>query len=176
MAHYYLWNYPRNSTQVATRFKICEKYARGEHLWKWIGQIEALKEKAIKWTKNLDDKNTAVFAISVDGIDFKVWEKKHPVLPRDRGQFSKKHSHGAVKYELGISVFEPKLVWVNGPFRGGEHDLNIFRHALKDKVKPWKKVIVDRGYNSSEKSEMMLSQPNGFDSKELKKFKALVCC
>ena len=60
MAHYYLWNYPRNSTQVATRFKVCEKYARGEHLWKWIGQIEALKEKAIKWTKNLDDKNTFV--------------------------------------------------------------------------------------------------------------------
>jgi hypothetical protein len=37
-----------------------------------------------------------------------MWEKKHPNLPRDPQQCSQKFKHGAVKYEIGFSVFSEK--------------------------------------------------------------------
>ena len=36
IAHYFLWTYPKNAKILASRFGICEKYARGEDLWRWI--------------------------------------------------------------------------------------------------------------------------------------------
>ena len=38
-AHYFLWNYPKNSNNFASRFKICERYTRQRqtcvgHGWK----------------------------------------------------------------------------------------------------------------------------------------------
>ena len=33
-AHYFLWEYPKNASSLASRFQICERYARGEPLWK----------------------------------------------------------------------------------------------------------------------------------------------
>jgi hypothetical protein len=32
----------------------------------------------------------------------------------------------AVKYEVTISTFNNKVVYINGPFKGGEHDLKCF--------------------------------------------------
>ncbi len=172
IAHYFLWTYPKNSKQTASRFQICDKYTRGEHLWKWIAKIAALKEKKIVWDRDLDAANTAIFCVSIDGTDFRVWEKKHPLLNQDRTQYSKKFAHGALKYEIAMSVFKPKCVWISEQYRGGEHDMTIFRQQLKHKIKPWKKAIADRGYQTSREDEKMLSQPNHRDSKELNKFKS----
>ena len=167
MAHFYLWNYPRNNRQFAVQFDVCDEYARGKHLWDWIARIVALKDKKIKWSGNLDAENTATFILSVDGVDFQVWEKKHPQVNKDPAQCSKKFNKAALKYELGIAIFEPRLVWINGPFRGGKHDIAIFcsEGGLKEKVKPFKKVIADRGYQSNFADEKMLSLPNVFAAK-----------
>jgi hypothetical protein len=186
-AHHFLWTYPKNSYLFASRFLICETYARGEHLWRWIKKIQALKAKKIVWDDSLNDQNTEIFCVSVDGTDFRIWEKKHPTMPVDTGMCSVKFKHGAVKYELGISVFRPKLVWMNGPFRGGEHDLTIFRgvprldgreDSLKAKIRPGKMVIADRGYASNTRSDEMglMATPNDMDPKELKNFKSRVRC
>jgi hypothetical protein len=172
MAHFFLWQYPKNSVSFASRFKICERYARGEHVWYWVDKIAALKEKVIVWTEDLDAMGTSVFSFSVDGTDFKAFEKKHPTLNQDKKDCSKKFNHGAMKYEIAMSVFEPRCVWIYGPHRGAKHDLTIFREQLKGKIKPWKKVIADSGYVSSQPDEIMLCPPNTMDSKELAKFKS----
>ena len=173
IAHYFLWTYPKNSRILASRFKCCEKYARGEHLWRWIAKIAALKEKKIVWDADMDASNTAIFALSLDGTDFRVWEKKHPFLNQDRQHCSKQFKHGALKYEVAMSVFKPRVVWIYGPHRGGEHDMTIFRKRLKQKIKPGKKAIADRGYITSREDEQMLSLPNPmYDSKELNNFKS----
>ena len=176
MAHHFLWTYPKNSHMLACRFKICEVYSRGEPLWKWIKKIQAMKAKKIIWDHSLDSPETEIFVISVDGVDCRIWEKKHPTKPRDTALCSKKFNHGAVKYELALSVFRPKLVWMNGPFVASKHDPKIFREdGLKDKLQPGKIVIADKGYKADDLAHMVYI-PNAIDDKDLKNFKSRVRC
>jgi hypothetical protein len=172
VAHFFLWTYPKNSNLLASRFRICERYSRGKPLWKWIKRIAALKTKKIVWDRRLNDPNSERFVVTIDGTDFRIWEKKHPTLPRDNGQCSKKFNHGAVKYEIAISIFTAKVVWISGPFRGGEHDMTILRKGgLLDKIADGKLGVADRGYKG-EKAAWKLSLPNAYDPKELNNFKS----
>lgn len=166
VAHYFLWQYPRNSESLASRFPcVCERHCRREPLWKHIRRIQALKEQKIVWNSRLDDRHTEIYVITIDGIDCCVWEKKDPMLPVNRRNWSHKLN------QIGLSIFEPKCVWVNGPFRGGKHDMTIYKEdGLRDKLKPHKRAIVDRGY--SDHRETNLSRRSGLDSKELDRFKA----
>ena len=126
VAHFFLWTYPKNSGLIVSRFQICDKYSRGEHLWKWIWKIAALKALKIIWDPHLDSVESKIFVVTVDGMDFRVNEKKHPRFNQDKGQCSKKFNHCApAKYEVAVSVFRSKIVWTNGPFRGAEHDLTM---------------------------------------------------
>jgi hypothetical protein len=175
ITHFFLWTYPKNSNLIASRFKCCERYLRGEPLWKWIKRIAALKAKKIVWKPSLDSANTATFAISIDGTDFRIWERKHIALPRDNKQCSKKFNHGAAKYLIALSVFEPKCVYIAGPYRGGMHDLEVFRlSGLKEKLIRNKKLsLVDRGYRTKREEEQgMFSFPDKMDSKGLNNFKS----
>jgi len=173
MAHYFLWNYPRNSHLLSSRFGICERNCRGEPLWRWIKKIAALKETKIKWDDQFNAPQSQRFIITVDGTDFRVHEKKHPTLPIDRKQCSQKFNHGALKYEIGISIFQSKCVWLNGPFPGGTHDMRIFRSALLQEIPEGKLVVADRGYRTSNIEERnKLSLPDNMDHPYLNNFKS----
>jgi hypothetical protein len=171
-AHYFLWTYPKNSNILSAQFGICERHSRGEHIWKWVSKIAAMKQKKIVWDPRLDRGDSELFIVTVDGTDFRVHEKKHPTLPLDRSQYSKKFNHGALKYEIAMSVFSPKCVWISGPHCGGKHDLTIFREGLKGKISPGKLVIADRGYVTSKADEKLLSTPDVMDSTALYNFKS----
>lgn len=173
-AKHYEWTYPKNSALLATMFDVGERYCRGEHVWKWIKRNGQLASKKIAWDRTQDDGQT--FELTIDGTDFKVWEKKHPTLPMDRKQMSHKFKHGALKYEIGLDPFKSKVRWVYGPHRGAKHDMTIFREALKHNCRPGKIWIVDRGYRSSNDDEKMLSIPNPHHSDELKNFHARARC
>jgi hypothetical protein len=80
IAHHFLWAYPKNSKMLASRFRICERNVRGEPLWRWLRMIAALKAKKIVWDKSLDDPKSQVFILTVDGTDYKVWEKSTLIL------------------------------------------------------------------------------------------------
>lgn len=177
-AIHFLWTYPKNSNLLASRFHISERNSRGEPLWKWIKKVQSLKAKKIVWDSSLDDPNTQIFITTVDGTDCRIWEKKHPHLPVDKKFFSQKFNHCGVKYEIGISVYHSKVVWINGPYRAGEHDKTVLRKpdGLKTKVKEGKLVIADAGYVSSRADEQFLAVPNAKDPKELKNFKSRARC
>jgi hypothetical protein len=176
IAHYFLWVYPKNANLLASRFRVCETYAQGQTLWRWIGKIAAMKAKKIIWPTN--HQWSEKFIVSVDGTDFKIWEPKHPTLPIDKGYCSHKFNHAAVKYEIVLSVNQSKCVLINGPFRGGMHDLDMVRAAggLKEKMNGaiGKKAIADRGYKSSKPDEQFLSTPDRMDPAELYNFKSRV--
>jgi hypothetical protein len=172
VAHHWLWTYPKNAKILSSRFRLYEGYCRGKPLFHWIGKLAALKAKKIVWDPRLDASDTEIFIVSIDGTDFRMQEKKHPTLPVDKGQHSHKFKHGAVKYEIAMSVHRPQCVWISGPHRGGKHDLTIFREGLKQKIEEGKLAIVDRGYVTSKPDERMLSQPNACDSKGLNNFKS----
>merc|ERR1711915_71933 len=119
-----------------------------------------------------------IFIVSVDGVDFKVWEKKHPRFKVDRGQYSKKFNHGALKYEIAIDVYTGRIVWISGPHRGAEHDKTIFKMGLQHRIPAGKKVICDRAYGSKDNPQEneKLALPNLCDGKELGNFKARLRC
>ncbi len=174
MAHFFLWQKPKNAATMGMIFGVCEDYAKGEHLWSWIKRIAALKEKKIKWNRQCREECKEIFAVTVDGVDFKTWEPKHPTLPMDKKYFSKKFNKSGLRYEIAISVQDSKVVWINGPFPAAEHDVEIFRRGLKDKLlSSKKKAIADRGYVGE---AGLCAVPNGCDPPELNEFKSRARC
>ena len=99
-------------------------------------------------------------------------------MPYDKGQYSHKFNHGALKYEVAIDAYTSKVVWINGPFRGGEHDKNIYAGGLREKIPRGKKVICDRVYGSKKYTlpddTKKLSLPNPCDPPHFANFKARV--
>lgn len=116
------------------------------------------------------DEESPVFLISVDGVHCCIKEPRHPTLSRDTHYYSHKFHQAAVNYELGISIYDNKLVWMNGPFPAGTPDVSIFRNAgLKALIPAGKRVIADRGYRGE---NAIISTPNPHDPPHLKKFKS----
>ena len=176
IAHHFLWVYPKNAKVLGSRFDICEKYASGDHLWRWIKKIAALKAKKIVWPAHFNSQQTETFAVTVDGTDFRIWETKHPTLPKDKKIYSKKFNHGAVKYEIVLSVYQSKCVMISRQFKGATHDIEMTRveGGLKTKMNatPGKLAIADRGYVTDKIDERFYSTPNGLDPPELQNFKS----
>ena len=108
--------YQKNINLFVSVFGTNEKYA--SDVWVWIKKISGLSKKVIKWHPGLDDPNGPDFAISIDGTDAKRWELKHPTMPIDKKNYSKKFNHGASKWQIVLDVHKPKCVGVYGPCRG----------------------------------------------------------
>jgi hypothetical protein len=90
---------------------------------------------------------------------------------------SHKSNKAAWRYEICLAIHEPQCLWINGPYKAGTGELTIFRkeNGLKSKLQGMsgkKKLVVDRGYTSSEPDEIhLLSIPENTDSEALRKFK-----
>jgi len=110
------------------------------------------------------------FIISVDGVHCNYHEEKHATLSKDKSIYSHKRNGPGLMYELALSLFESKLVWVKGPIGAGKSDLAVYQSDLKQRIPAGKKAVTDRGYNDSK--DPKLSQPNSMDSKQLQTFKA----
>ena len=66
--------------------------------------------------------------------------------------FSKKLNGPGLKYEVGVCIATGQIVWINGPFDAGRHDITIFKKdSLKDMLALEECVEVDNGYNGDEK-------------------------
>jgi DDE superfamily endonuclease len=177
-AHYWLWCRPKNTALFASRFGMCEDYCRGKHLWKWILRLKRLAKDKIKWSKKLDAKDTAIFGITTDGVDFKLWERQHEKYPFDRKNMSHKFKACAAKYLIALSTYEAKCVFIAGPYRGGMGDLEIFKECgLLEKLERSGKIaIADRGFRSKYAEERkQFAYPDLMDSKELNNLKSRAC-
>jgi hypothetical protein len=119
-----------------------------------------------------------LFAYMVDGVDCETREIPHPLFNIDTTACSHKKNHCAAKYELAILVYHAQCCYINGPYKGGEHDLSMFcKGKLSAHMKKisamGKKAIVDRGYQSKAKANEreFFSYPDKMDSKKLHAFK-----
>lgn len=179
MAHHYLWAYTKNREMLASLFCVPETFAGGARLWKWIGKIAALKEAKIVWPEVTSTTDVDLFLISVDGTDCKTRETKHPTMPIDRKMKSDKFNKAGWKYEVALSVHSPKIVWIYGPHKGGEHDMTIFRQQLKDKLAahPGAMASADLGYRTSVPVEVdLLAWPNSMDGWDIRNYKSRIRC
>lgn len=83
--------------------------------------------------------------LSVDGVHCRVQE---PRTTPSAGWYSSKFNKAGLAYEIGVSVYHDKIVWVNGPFPAGQNDLRIFRkeNGLMSKIPDGHRGIGDEGY------------------------------
>lgn len=111
------------------------------------------------------------FIISIDGVNTRFHEMKHPTLCKNPKQKDHKSGGPGLSYELALHLWKPQLVWLNGPQHAGENnDLGRYQKKLKAKIPDGKVAITDGGY--SDKKDPKLSQPNSQDTPELRTFKA----
>ena len=119
VAHHYLWTYERNADLLASRWAMCETYAKGKHLWVWVERIAALKEKVIVWPKKwVGNNNVEIYCISIDGMDYDAWEQKHPTLPINKGQCSKNINTAPSSIKLCSPSTSPSALPFFGPVEG----------------------------------------------------------
>ena len=126
VAHYFLWVRPKNAHVLASRFQMCERNARGAHLWVWIGRIAGLLKKVIKFPRNPGPEK---YYGSIDGVDLDANETKHHRFNVDPGYCSHKFNHCAVKYQIVLSVHSPQCYGIFGPKRGGENDKTLLEES-----------------------------------------------
>jgi hypothetical protein len=134
MALSWLKNYP-NENNHAGNWGLCENIVR-KHTWDYVIALQLLKRIKIVWacddTENLPQE---IFVFSVDGIHCKISELR---TEPNKKWCSYKMKCAGVVYELAISIYDGKLIWINGPFPGGTTDLIVFRNGLKEKIPPGK--------------------------------------
>ena len=117
-----------------------------------------------RWTTghpDFENEDITVFLLTVDGVHCQIHEPRHPTMSKDRSYYSHKFHRAALNYELGISVYDNALVWLNGPTKASKHVLGIFKspNGLK---------AAGRGYKGKEHTAV-LSTPNSCDPAEIRK-------
>jgi hypothetical protein len=69
---------PRNAHDFSSHFGEAKWKCERDQLWEWIERIALLAEKVIKWCKHFGDLDCKTDIITMDGVDFRSWEEKHP--------------------------------------------------------------------------------------------------
>lgn len=134
--------------------------------WSWFytRRIAKLKDELIVWPASFSTE----YIVTVDGVHFHIREPTHPEYKIDTGFFSHKHGGAGLDYEIAISIFEPKVLWINGPYPSGIGDREIFKDRLRAMIPNGCIALMDRGYRGGGKC---VSTVNGLDSDELNEFK-----
>ena len=174
MAMHFLWAYNRNCKELGRKFNVCDNYAKGCYLWKWIERIHALSADKIMWSHELDDPDGPTNVIWVDAVDMSTWEKKHPTLPKDPKNFTHKYNGAGVKYQVVVAVHLARVVGIYGPYLGAVSDKKILKlSGVLDKLKDGKMAVVDKGYiNHALKDK--LSWPNPHEAPEVSQYKSRI--
>ena len=179
MAIHFLACYPKLNEGEGL-FGVCEKTYR-VWVWKIVGNISSLKPEIILWPAswgNPDSENNdqTIFIITVDGVHCRIEEPTHESFSENTKYYSHKFKSAALDYEIGVSIFEDKIVWVAGPYEAGKPDITIFRHKLKQKILDSReasgvnhRAIGDKGYRGERE---VLSVPSSQDTPRVRYFKS----
>lgn len=104
---------------------------------------------------------------TVDGTHVRIYE------PRGEPSsiwYSHKHHGPGLTYEVGLSIAEDKILWINGPHPAGIPDISVFRlpAGVSDRIPPGKRIIADSGYRGE---PVKITTPSMNDSAEVKEYK-----
>ena len=84
--------------------------------------------------------------MSIDGTDFRIYQKG-PARKGDAFAAFKYKGKSALRYEVGVSILEGDLIWIEGPYPAGKYnDITIFRNCLLHCLGPSERVVADKGY------------------------------
>ena len=171
MAAHFLKCYPKENESEAI-FKLSDSTIR-KWVWFYVQKLQALKAQKIVWPSHWnpaespnDDDTT--FVITVDGVHCRIYEPKHGTYSKNPKFYSHKFKQAGLAYEIALSIYENKCVWINGPFAAGKNDVSIFRSALKQRM-AGKLGIADKGYRGE---AVLLAASSSLDTPEVREFKS----
>ena len=102
------------------------------HIRPWVKdfgrRIQAQKRKKIRWSNCDASEDGPIFILSVDGVHCSIQE--HKSFEDAKKHCSHKSGKAAFACEIAISIWRSKIVWINGPFRAGINDSQIFESGL----------------------------------------------
>lgn len=150
--------------------------------WAWdiVERISLLLPEVVRFPSRWDnpaaaDDTEPIFIMTIDGVHCLTEEPTHENFSQNKKFYSHKFNTAALDYELGISIFSQRCVWVAGPYAAGTPDISIFRARLKQKMASLRalrgvmhRILADRGYRGERD---YISVPNSFDSEALRYFK-----
>jgi DDE superfamily endonuclease len=114
--------------------------------WYFVEKIADQIDQVITLDSRFDGyTGTTHCLMSVDGTDCPVME----TWPFDKTMYSKKLNGPGVKYEVGVSITNGLIVWVNGPFKASVSDLTIFNEKLDTLLCDDEGVEVDGVYGGN---------------------------
>ena len=175
--HHFLFCYPKNGVVLGSLFGYDESIVQSKRFWNMLEKICNLKKEKIVWpAARFKAEGSPKIPFSLDCVDCRIREPKHPRYNIDKGYSSHKFKKSGLRYELAIELHQSNLVWINGPFKAGsDNDLTIFRKALKKKVKKLhgKKGMADGGY---EGEEDLLCLPSSLDKELEHEYKSRARC
>ena len=167
MSFHFLFKYPEEE-ELGLFFLILSPKTVGKWTKHYVIKIAGLLDNLMG--KMADNHKGLVWIMSVDGVHCPTWELR----PFSKNNAS--HKFGmkpGFNYELGMSIYEPKLIWCNGPTQPGlETDLGVFVKRLKFALPAGCRVIADQIY-APERD--YVSTKKDLDSKEVRLFKNRVC-
>jgi hypothetical protein len=108
----WLKQYPTEHNH-AGHWKSTENTSRSKS-WKYVHAIQKLIDHKVKWI--VPDPNNPpeeMFLVSINGTHCQILE---PQNDPNKDWMSYKNKKPGLAYELVISVYEDKLLWINGPF------------------------------------------------------------
>lgn len=111
-------------------------------VWKFMIALDDMTPDVFRLERRFENRK-GMCAMSVDGVDFRIFEPQ----PFNEKNFSKKFNGPGYRYEIAICIATGYVVWVNGPFPAGTHDITIFRRDLLHEIEIDERVLADRGYN-----------------------------
>lgn len=115
------------------------------------------------------DGNGARFLLTVDGVHCRIDELKHHEYSKNTAYYSHKFKQAGLNYEIGLSLTESKILWVNGPFPAATHDITVFRRDLIHKIPAGMKAIGDSGYRGEPE---FIATKSRLDPPIVRKFKS----
>ncbi|KAL3914673.1 MAG: hypothetical protein SGARI_000002 [Bacillariaceae sp.] len=145
--------------------------------WRWyfVSRIRALVKEKIRWPEEWKGEDdippgfiVPTLLLTVDGVHFRINEPTHPDYNKNTKFYSHKFKTSALNYEIGIHLFESRVVHFRGPYRAALHDITIFREELVDKIPDGHFCIGDKGYIGEPEKVM---GPNSHDTPEVRQFK-----
>lgn len=150
-------------------FAISPHHGR-DIVWFYLEKIQNLKAAKINWPSDEECEGNQ-WIISIDGTHCWIEEPKHADFLQDTTFYSQKFNKASLNYELGILLWESRLVWMKGPTRAGPNNIaNFVNGGLRDKLLLMgKKAISDAGNTGHQAA---LSTPNGAYLRNVAKFKS----
>jgi hypothetical protein len=114
--------------------------------WYFVNRIAELIDQEIKLEDRFEGLGAVVRTncfISVDCTDCPTFEP----WPWDKKMKSTKFKGPGLKYEVAVCLKTGRIVWINGPFDAGTHDLTIFRNGLMLNLFDDEAVECDKAYD-----------------------------